>query len=470
MGIDNGSQSTKVGIFDEHGQEICYGSYQLKPTQTPRPGVVFHPDDDLWVSVTGAIQNCLDNFQGDRTEIKAIGLCTIRCCRALLDSRGELVEPVISWMDQRMSTTYVHQDDAVKYVTTTSGYLAHKMTGQFKDTCSNQEAYWPMDWTTLQWGDDEMIAAHGLKREMLFELIKPGEVYGALKPELARQFGLNTGIKVIATGNDKAVETLGAGLTNENELMISLGTFISANMYRHAYFPDAQNFFPTLACEPFKYVYESTGIRRGMWTVSWFKQIAGEDVRSAARERHIPEEEVMNEWAGAVPPGSDGLITVLDWLSPPSHPFRKGMMIGFDQRHTKAHMYRSILESIALTLKLNVDLMTQEVGAKLEHVTAIGGGSKSDVLMQIIADVFGLDVKRQAASSSACLGSCMCAAVGLGWVKSFDEAKARMARSARVFSPIAENTALYSRLSNEVFKDIKRHTDPILEKTFRIVN
>ncbi len=468
MGIDNGSQSTKVAIFDENGHEICHGSYALQPTQTPKPGMVFHPDDDLWVSILGGMEACLQNFKGNRKDIVAIGLCTIRCCRVLLDAECELAEPAISWMDVRLSKPYVHTDDRVKYVTTTSGYLAYRMTGQKKDTCGNQEVWWPMDWPTLEWGDDKLMQEMGLKREMLFDLVKPGEAFGPLKPEFVQRFGLREGIPVVATANDKAVEVLGAGLKSEDEVMISLGTFISAMMYRHEYFDNAQNFFPTLACEPFKYVYECNGIRRGMWTVSWFKQIAGLDVSIEAKERGVSEEQVLNEHVKDVPPGSDGLLTVLDWLSPPSNPYRKGIMIGFDQRHTKSHMYRSILEAIAYTIKINVDLMTDETKTTLKHIVVIGGGSQSNVLMQIIADLFGMEVKRLKASSSACLGAAICAAMGVGLVKSFDEAKSKTIETKEVFQPNTDNHKLYTRINEEVYKGIREYTDPLLTKSYPI--
>lgn len=466
MGIDSGSQSTKVGIFDLQGNEICYGSAPLRNTETPEPGVVYHPDDDLWDSLVRAIDRCLENFSGDRKQIAGIGLCTIRCCRVLLNEAGQLAEPVISWMDIRMAKPYVHQNDKVRYVTTTSGYLALRLTGEFKDSCSNQEVHWPMNWQTLQWGSDAGIASQGLTRQQLFTLIKPGESYGVLLPELCQRFGLPADIQVFATGNDKAVEVLGAGITSPTDIMISLGTFISAMLYRHDYYSNAQSFFPTLACEPFKYVYESTGIRRGMWTVSWFKNLAGEDLSKLAELENISEEDVLNRIAHSIKPGSEGLITVLDWLSPPSHPFRKGMMIGFDQRHTKYHIYRSILEAIAYTIKNNIDAMLSEIGADIESIRIIGGGARSDILVRIICDLFGKKTVTLAANSSACLGSAICAAVGLGLVSDFEQAKKQMVNIAEVYTPDQDDHIYYNMINNNVYKKIRNYTDPMLAEIY----
>lgn len=469
MGIDNGSQSTKVALFDLEGNEVAFGSYKLKETLSPNPGVVIHPDDDLYDSVYGGIKNCLANFSGNPKDIIGIGLCTIRCCRVLLKEDGTLAYPVISWMDSRLDKPYEHIDEVVKYVTTTSGYLGFRLTGEFKDTASNYEVNWPLDRETLDWSnDEEVMKANGLKRDMLFDLVKPGEKMGTLRQELVNEFGFNKDIPVVATANDKAVEVLGSGIKDEGTIMISLGTFISSMLLRNEYKENARNFFPTLACIPYKYVYESIGIRRGMWTVSWFKKLIGEELVIEAEKLGGTEEEYLNIKAQDVPVGSDGLITILDWLSTPSIPYRKGIMIGFDQRHTKYHIYRSILEAVAFNLKNNIDDMLEEIDVTLNDLVVIGGGSKSDLIMQIIADLFGLPVHRREGSSSACLGAAICVCRYLSIYKDFNEATSKMVKTQQTFSPNKKNHELYNTINETVVKNVRKHTDEILKLTYPI--
>lgn len=471
MGIDNGSQSTKVAIYDVEGNEVAFGSYQLSETLSPEPGVVIHPDDDLWVSVYGAMKNCLANFTGNPKEIAGIGLCTIRCCRVLLKEDGHLAYPAISWMDSRLNQPYVHSDNQVKYVTTTSGYLGFRLTGEFKDSAANYEVHWPLDRETLNWSpDEEVFKAYGLKREMVFTLVKPGEKLGTLRQELAYEFGLNQDVPVVATANDKAVEALGSGIKDDGTIMISLGTFISSMLLRDEYKENAVNFFPTLACIPFKYVYESNGIRRGMWTVSWFKKLIGEELVTEAAKLGVSEEEYLNRKAQEVPVGSDGLITVLDWLSTPSEPYRKGIMMGFDQRHTKFHIYRSILEAISYNIKNNIDDMLTEIDVTLKDVVVIGGGSKSDVLMQIIADLFGLPVHRRKGSSVACLGAAICVCQHLSIYNDFCEAANIMVKTQNTFLPKHENHVLYNTVNESIVKQVRKHTDEIFKLTYPIFN
>jgi len=252
--------------------------------------------------------------------------------------------------------------------------------------------------------------------------------------------------------------------------MISLGTFISSMLLRNKYKENAVNFFPTLACIPFKYVYESNGIRRGMWTVSWFKKLIGEELVTEAKKLGVSEEDYLNRKAQNVPVGSDGLITILDWLPTPSEPYRKGIMIGFDQRHTKFHIYRSILEAISFNIKNNIDNMLEEIDGRINELVVIGGGSKSDVLMQIIADFFGLPVHRREGSSSACLGAAICVVQYLSIYKDFYEAADRMVKTQKTFLPIQKNHELYKRINETVIKNVRKHTDEVLKLTYPIFN
>jgi len=90
IGIDGGSQSTKVVVYDLDGRAVCEGRQPLRPMRMPAPGVVEHPDDDLWDSLAGASRQAMQRFPGDPAEILAVGLCTIRFCRAMLRADGSL--------------------------------------------------------------------------------------------------------------------------------------------------------------------------------------------------------------------------------------------------------------------------------------------------------------------------------------------------------------------------------------------
>lgn len=470
IGIDGGSQSSKVTIFDLRGRVVSEGVQPLRPMSSPGNGVVEHPDDDVWESIGAASRKALASFPGDRGDIAAVGLCTIRCERAFLEQDGSLAAPVMSWMDERAYQPYVHEDPGVAYVTTSSGYVTHRFTGRFVDTAANSiEDQWPIDPETWRWSQDPAIFERwNIPRRMLFELQMPGTILGRVTRGAAEATGIPEGVPVVATANDKAVEALGAGLLGDRTALVSLGTYIAAMMYGRTELRASQAFWTNFASIPLRYLYESRGIRRGMWTISWFKDLMGENVTRPAESFGLTAEQFLDREAQAVPPGSDGLMTIPDWLAPPSEPFRKGVMIGFDARHTRAHIYRSILEAIALTMKNRVDPMCEELGISLDDIVISGGGARSPLLMSIFADVFGIPASRSEGGGGAGLGAAMCAAVAIGSYPDFDTAAARMARPRESFAPNPMNVGVYRRMNEAAYREAPALTAEILKRSYPI--
>ena len=468
MGIDEGSQSAKITIFDMEGSIVCEGKAPLKPYNLLKPGYVEHPDDDWWDAICKASKNCMAKFEGDPKDIVGIGLCTIRCCRAYLKEDGTLAQPALSWMDIRLSQPYTHENPEVKYIVASSGYITHRLTGEKKDTIANYEYGWPVDVDNWKWSNDpEAYKATGMPREMLFDLVMPGDVLGYVTEEAAQATGLPVGTPVVATSNDKAVEGLGTGCMGDSTVCISLGTYTSAMMEGKENLKGTSYAWPKFSCMPNKYLYDSNGIRRGMWTVSWYRDILGEGYAKLAAEQGMSPEEALGKEAEQVPVGSDGLMTVLNWLANVDARYQKGIMIGFDGRHTRGHIYRSILEAVAMTMKGHVTDMCNEVNAKMDKLIITGGGSNSDLFMQIFADVFDIPVVRNEVNGAAGLGSAICAAVAAGVYDSFESAVEHMVRIKDTFTPIPENVEVYKKMI-PVYSEITKYTDPVLKKSYEI--
>lgn len=468
MGIDEGSQSAKITIFDIEGNIVCEGKAPLRPYNLPKPGYVEHPDDDWWDAICKASKNCMAKFEGDPKNIVGIGLCTIRCCRAYLKEDGSLAQPALSWMDIRLSQPYTHENPDVKYIVASSGYITHRLTGEKKDTIANYEYGWPVDVDNWKWSDNpEAYKATGMPKEMLFDLVMPGDILGYVTEEAAKATGLPAGVPVVATSNDKAVEGLGTGCMGDSTVCISLGTYTSAMMEGKENLKGTSYAWPKFSCMPNKYLYDSNGIRRGMWTVSWYRDILGEGYAKLAEEKGMSPEEALGLEAEKVSVGSDGLMTVLNWLANVDARYQKGIMIGFDGRHTRGHIYRSILEAVAMTMKGHVSDMCNEVGTTIEKLIITGGGSNSDLFMQIFADVFNIPVVRNEVNGAAGLGSAICAAVAANVYDSFESAVEHMVRIKDTFTPIAENAEIYSKMI-PVYSEITKYTDPILKKSYEI--
>src|SRR5258708_36627829 len=123
---------------------------------------------------------------GNPGDIVAVGLCTLRFCRALRAADGSLAEPMLSWMDERVSRPYEMGNPLTRYVTTSSGYITHRLTGQFVDAAANYQGVWPIDQDTPTWSTDPAAnVSTGLTRERLFALASPGTRLGEGTPPAA---------------------------------------------------------------------------------------------------------------------------------------------------------------------------------------------------------------------------------------------------------------------------------------------
>lgn len=473
IGVDCGTQSAKVVIHDAAGNAVARGQRVLRPMDRPRHGVVLHPDDDLWDATVSAAREAVEGLVaagGAPDEIVGIGLCPIRCCKAFLDADGRLIEPVMSWMDDRAYQPWLPDDPRLAYATTASGYLAHRFTGLARDTAANNiDIQWPIDTDRWDWSDDPAVMAEfGVRREQLFDLQLPGDVIGPLTDEAAAATGIPAGTPVVQTANDKAVEMLGSGTLGERTALVSLGTYIAAMVHGSENHRAPTNFWTNFSCVPHRYLYESTGVRRGMWTLTWFLDLLGPELAAHASTLGMSREQYVEREAVDVPAGCDGLMTVLDWLATSDKPFRKGMMLGFDARHTRGHVYRSIMEAIALTMKYHVDAMTSELGIELEEIVVSGGGSNSPLFMQIFADVFGIPASRSVDGGGAALGAAICAAVAAGLHPDMATAAASMTRPRQAFAPDAADGDVYRRMADVVYHDIRTATDPLFERAYPI--
>ncbi len=178
----------------------------------------------------------------------------------------------------------------------------------------------------------------------------------------------------------------------------------------------------------------------------------------------LSPEELLNKKGEAVPAGCDGLMTVLDWLANSWEPYKRGIMIGFGAHMNEAFMYRSILEGIAYTMKNNCDAMCEELGKPLREIVISGGGSNSDLFMQIFADIFNLPTKRNVINESASLGAAINTATALGIYEDYETAVRNMVRVKDTFYPKEENVILYRKLNERAYKNMSDYTDEVLKE------
>jgi sugar (pentulose or hexulose) kinase len=295
---------------------------------------------------------------------------------------------------------------------------------------------------------------------MLFDLVPPGGRLGPVTPEAAGTTGIPAGLPVYATANDKAVEALGCGLDDDGTVLLSLGTYIAAMTIGSSSSSADGSYWANFAARPGTYLYESTGIRRGMWMVSWFRTLLEGEPGAEPAPGGLGFEDTLNAAASELAPGSNGLLTVPDWLAPGDATWRRGALLGFDGSQGRAHVYRSLLEGIALTMANHTAAMERALGGRLSPLLVSGGGSRSDLMMQILADVFDRPARRAAVSDAAGLGAAICAAVGHGLYPGWDQAIAAMVGAGDEFAADPAAAHAYQQV-NQVYSTLTSFTDPL---------
>jgi sugar (pentulose or hexulose) kinase len=276
-------------------------------------------------------------------------------------------------------------------------------------------------------------------------------------------------LPLIAAAADKACEVIGSGSLEPHIGCLSYGTTATLNTTHRRYIEMIPLIPPYPAAVPNAYSLEFA-IYRGYWMVSWFKQEFGQHEQRRAEECGVQPEELFDELVLRVPPGSDGLVLQPYWspgLKVPG-PEARGAIIGFGDVHTRAHLYRAILEGLAFALREGAERTTRRSGVPITALRVAGGGSQSNAAMQITADLFGLPASRPHVYEASGLGAAIDAAVGLGIHPSFEAAVSSMTRLGITFEPDAAVHEVYDELYQHIYRKMYSHLKPLYEHLRRI--
>jgi sugar (pentulose or hexulose) kinase len=260
---------------------------------------------------------------------------------------------------------------------------------------------------------------------------------------------------LIAAAADKACEVIGAGALDPHIACLSYGTTATINTTHRRYIEAIPLIPPYPAAVPGAYNLEAQ-VFRGFWMVSWFSREFGHVEQQQAAEQGIEVETLFDALVEAVPPGSDGLVLQPYWspgLRMPG-PEARGAVIGFNDGHTRAHLYRAILEGLAFALREGAERASLRSGVPLTSLRVAGGGSQSRAAMQLTADVFGLPAARPHVYEASGLGAAIDAAVGAGIHPSFEVAVAEMTHLGDTFDPDMTVHAMYDHLYHTVYRRI----------------
>jgi len=506
--IDAGTQNIKAFIFDEKGNEVHGESSPVTPYFAVQPDFA-EQDAEAYLQITQKVtRSVVNNSQIPVDSFAAVAITTHRSTIVPVDEKGKPVRPAITWLDERkteglslpggplMSLAFKASGMTAKlkeyqrrskfnwlkrYETdnynktfkflTISSHIFYSLTGEFKDCSSMIVGLFPIDLKGLQWHPWKIVyEVFGVERDKLPPLVSPIEIAGTVSEEGARIFGIPRGLPVIIGAGDKQSELLGAGVTSGEVAEVSYGTAAVIELLSNKYITHKTMDFLTWGAAIPKHWALEGFVGRGYWMVSWFKKEFGKFEEGEALRLGVTPEDILDRQTRDIPAGSMGLMLQPYWHPRENDPLSKGAIIGFSGEHTRKHMYRAVIEGIAYELRRLGELMAKHTGSKITELRVGGGGSKSDEIMQITADVFGLPTRRMHTGNLSALGAAIDATIALKIHNSFPQAVDNMVRVKDTFTPKDENARIYDRLFKEVYVKMYPALSPLHRKIAEITN
>ncbi len=497
--FDVGTQSVRAAVIDLHGNICKLVKTPIDPYFSSQPGWAEQEPDYYWKNLGYTAQKLLHSEEVAVERIAGVSQTCQRTTMINLDKNGKPLRPAILWLDQRKADDSKRIPPLIRWGLRTigqhtlvekavresksnwiqdhepeiwektekflflSGFLTHRLTGEYRDSCGNMVGYLPFNFKRQTWSkpNDMRWKFFPMDPSVLPQLVKPGAVLGYVSPVASQETGIPKGLPVIAAGTDKACEVLGAACLSPDVACLSYGTTATVNTANEKYV-QIRPFAPAYpSAVPDAYNTEVM-VYRGFWLVSWFKEQFGLRELQLAKERNLAPEALFDELIENIPPGSMGL-TLQPYWSPGMNTDAdaKGAIIGFGDVHTRAHIYRSILEGLGYALKDGLLALEKKNRVKINCLRVSGGGSQSDAAMQITADIFNLPAQRPHTFETSALGAAIDAAVGLKLHGDFPSAVHEMTRVTHVFEPIPRNRDLYAALFERVYRKMYGRLKPI---------
>ncbi len=473
MGIDVGTGGVRVGLFDRHGSPAVFSAVEFA-THHPHPGWAEQDPGEWWSCLTRASREALTESGVPADEIAGISVDATASTVVAADAAGRHLRPAIMWMDVRASdqARRIREtgDPALKYngfgpvsaefglpkalwlkenepetwrqasrVGDCADWVVQRLTGEAVTSINTVSGkyYYDRDAGGFPVSLYEAVGAEDLLDKTPQRVLDLGAPVGGLTSEAAGELGLKAGTPVAEGGIDAHVGAIGLGVVSPGVLALITGSshVIIGQAADAIHDPGFWGAY-TDAILPGQYTVEAGQASTGS-VVAWFKNTcAGGPVAEAAR-RGVDPYVVLNELAAEVPVGSEGLV-VLDYFqgnrSPYTDPHARGLISGLSLRHGPGHLFRAILEGICYGTELIFATLRRH-DFQLRSIVAAGGATRSELWMQLHADVSDVPISITRQTESPALGAAMLAAVGAGIHPDIATAAAEMVHVERTIDP-----------------------------------
>ncbi len=485
IGIDCSTTAAKAVVWDMAGRALAVGrrTYGLNHV---RSGWVEQHAPDWWAATSGALADAVAEVGGDR--IAGIGITHQRETFVCLDTAGEPIRPAITWMDIRATDEVAehgsaevhritgkppnptpawykllwlkkHEPETIArtdHVLDVASYLVRQLTGERATSWACADPLGLVDLGRFDY-DEGLLAAAGLSRKTVSRLLPPGAIAGKLKGDVAATLGLPAGVPVVIGAGDGQSAGLGCNVTRPGRAYLNLGTGTVSGVYAERY-SHATAYRTMGGPVPGTYILE-TFIGGGTQNIQWF-------VENFASGEAKPEQ-MLEALAAKIAPGADGLLCLPYWsgaMTPYWDGHARGAYVGLSGLHGKAHMYRAVLEGMALEQRFLTEGVEAATGQNIDDMLILGGGSRSPLWCQIIADAMGRPVKLVREQESTALGAGIHAAAAVGLHADIHAAADAMTGIDKTYVPDA---AMHERYT-QIFAAY-RALYPTLKSTFQLI-
>ncbi len=492
LGIDLSTTGAKALLIDREGRVVNSATTPLN-ISTPHPLWSEQDPREWWTATTNSIKQALATANASGEDVSAIGLTGQMHGLVLLDAEGEVLRPAILWNDQRCGAecdeirarisraelVQITGNDALtgftapkilwvethepeiyrrtRHVLLPKDYIRYKLTGALAMDKADGSGTMLFDLGKRTWSS-QILKTLNISPDWLPQTFEGHETTGEVTREAAAQTGLNQGTPVVAGGGDQSAQAIGTGVVRPGTIAVTLGT--SGVVFAATESP---------LIEPEGRLHAFCHAVAGRWhlmgvmlsaagSLQWYRD-------KLACDRSFAE---LVDDAGDVPAGSEGLI-FLPYLSgertPHPDPLARGAWIGLTTRHGQAHLTRSILEGVAFGIKDMFCLMRDAGLGSVDEVRVSGGGAKSLLWRQILADTLGADLVTVNTTEGAAYGAALLAGVGAGVWSNVDAACAQTISTRDHVTPNKEAVAIYASLYEQY-----RNLYPTLKPTFHALS
>ena len=484
LGIDFGGGASKATLIDVQGKIVAENTVEY-PTLYPCPGACEQDPVDWIRALQENVQALLHKSGIESSDILSVAIDSATHTSLVCDENFRPLRNAMHWTDSRsrcqadrlreaygeeiFQKTY-HKPDTIwtlpqllwlkenepelfgkiRYVFFEKDYIRYFLTGVYCTDHIEAQGSMLFDCNRMQW-DAGLCAMAGIRADMLPPVVKPTDIAGNVTQEAAALTGLCPGTQVICGTTDTVLEVFAVGAVKPGDMTVKLATAGRICVITDRAYPD-------------RHLVNYAHVAGGLWYPGTATKAAAASYRWL-RDTFGGEYATLNEQAENIPLGCDGLLYhpyLNGELTPYADPMLCGSFTGIRATHTKAHFVRAVLEGVAYSM---LDCKTYLDGLQIpcgKIATAIGGGTKGKLWLQILVDVLGIALQTTQSSDSS-LGSAMLAGIAADVFRDVEDAVAKCVKPKDIVYPNSENTQKY-RAVFAVYKKIHDALAPVYQE------